>query len=119
MTMATAQIVRDYFAALARKQGWEAFLAQDLAFTSHASPGRQISGKDAYLASTRRFFSMIASLEVTKLIVDGAQACALTRYELRPPAGPAFHSDVAEVFAVKDGKIASLDIYFDGTPFPK
>lgn len=117
--METAQIVRDYLAALGRGQGWESFLAQDLAFTSHASAGKRLSGKDAYLASTQRFFSMIASLEVTRLIVDGTQACALTRYELRPPAGPAFHSEVAEVFTVRDGKIAALGIWFDSAPFPK
>jgi hypothetical protein len=28
-------------------------------------------------------------------------------------------SDVAEVFQVRDGKIAALDIYFDAAPFPK
>lgn len=117
--MATAQIVRDYFAALGRKRGWEAFLAEDFAFTSHTSPNRRLSGREAYLASTQRFFSMVSSLELGNLIVEGANACALTRYELRPPAGPAFHSDVAEVFVVKDGRIASLDIYFDSAPFPK
>jgi ketosteroid isomerase-like protein len=117
--MSTAQIVRDYFAALGGRQGWESFLAEDLAFTSHAGPGRRVSGKEPYLASKRRFFSMISSLEVRNVIVEGTQACALTRYELRSPAGPAFHSDVAEVFTVRDGKIASLDIYFDSAPFPK
>ena len=47
------------------------------------------------------------------------EACALTRYQLQPPAGPVFGSDVAEVFGVRDGKISSLDIYFDSSPFPK
>ena len=117
--MATAQLIRDYFAALGRKQGWEAFLADDLVFTSHASPGRQVSGKEAYLAATRRFFSLIAAVEIRDLIVDGAKACALTRYELQPPGGRPFQSDVAEVFVVRDGRIASLDIYFDSAPYPK
>lgn len=117
--MATAEVVRDYFAALSRKQGWEAFLADDLAFTSHASPGRQVSGKDAYLAATRRFFSLISAVEVRDVIVEGAKACALTRYELQPPGGRAFQSDVAEVFVVRDGRIATLDIYFDSAPYPK
>ena len=43
----------------------------------------------------------------------------MTRYELQPPVGPAFGSDVAEVFAVHNGKIKSFDIYFDSSPFPK
>jgi len=33
--------------------------------------------------------------------------------------GFSFGSDVAEVFAVQDGKISSFDIYFDSSPFPK
>jgi ketosteroid isomerase-like protein len=117
--MATEQVVRDYLAALGRKQGWEAFLADDLAFTSHASSGRQVSGKEAYLAATRRFFSMISSVEVRDLIVEGAKACALTRYELQAPGGRPFQSEVAEVFGVRDGRIASLGIYFDTAPYPK
>lgn len=117
--MATARIVQDYFAALERKQGWESYLAEDFAFTSYASPNKRLSGRDAYLAATRRFFSMIASLEVKKILVDGDTACAQTRYKLQPPGGPAFQSDVAEIFGLRDGKIASLGIYFDSAPYPK
>ena len=62
---------------------------------------------------------MITALEVRDLMVEGDKACALTRYDLQPPRGPAFKSDVAEVFAVRDGKITSFDIYFDSSPFPK
>jgi ketosteroid isomerase-like protein len=62
---------------------------------------------------------MITVLEVKDLLIDGDKGCALTRYQLQPPAGPAFGSDVAEVFEVRDGKISSLDIYFDSSPFPK
>lgn len=59
------------------------------------------------------------ALEVRDLLVDGPKGCALTRYELQPPGGAAFHSDVGEVFQGRDGKITSFEIYFDGSPFPK
>ena len=62
---------------------------------------------------------MIAAFEVRDLLVGGEKVCALTRYELQPPQGSAFQSDVAEVFGVRDGKIVSFDIYFDSAPFPK
>jgi ketosteroid isomerase-like protein len=63
---------------------------------------------------------MIAGVELRSLIVEGEKACALTRYRLSPPKdAPAFTSDVAEVFSVRDDKIASFDIYFDSAPFPK
>jgi len=115
----TEAVVQGYFKALRQKDGWEAFLANELEFTSFASPNKRLSGKAAYLESTQRFFSMVSSVEVRSLIVDGATACALTRYALQPPRGAAFQSDVAEIFTVRDGKIDSFGIYFDTAPFPK
>jgi len=117
--MTTKETIQGYFGSLKHKNGWEAFLADDLVFTTFVSPIKQVNGRAAYLESTRRFYSTISSMEVRDLIVDGQRACALTRYQLQPPGRPAFQSDVAEVFGVQDGKIRSLDIYFDTTPFPK
>jgi ketosteroid isomerase-like protein len=88
-------------------------------FTSFTSPNKRVSGRAAYLEATKRFYGMIATLDVRELLIDGDKACALTRYELQPPGRPAFNSDVAEVFEVRDGKISSFDIYFDSSPFPK
>ena len=117
--MATQDTIEGYFNSLKQTKGWESFLADDLVFTSFTSPIKRVSGKAAYLESTKRFYATITALEVRDLLVDGDKACALTRYELQPPGGPAFGSDVAEVFGVQDGKIASFDIYFDSAPFPK
>jgi ketosteroid isomerase-like protein len=117
--MTTRDTIHGYFSSLKQKKGWESFLADDMTFTSFTSPNKRVSGRAAYLESTRRFYSMITAVEVRDLVVDGHKACALTRYDLQPPAGPAFRSDVAEVFGVRDGKISSFDIYFDSVPFPK
>jgi ketosteroid isomerase-like protein len=117
--MSTKEIVRHYFEELARKGNWESFLSDDLKFTSFTSPVKEVTGKAAYLESTRRFFSMIKSLEVRDLIIEGAKACVLTRYQLQAPAGSSFQSDVAELFTVANGKISALAIYFDTAPFPK
>jgi hypothetical protein len=63
---------------------------------------------------------MIVRVEVRDLMVDGQRACALTRYELRPPTGRAtFSSDVAEIFSVANDRIESLSIYFDTSPYPR
>jgi ketosteroid isomerase-like protein len=117
--MTTKDTVQGYFGSLKQKSGWEAFLAEGMAFSSFTTPIKQVAGKSAYLSSTSRFFSMITAVEVKDLIVDGDKACALTRYQLQPPGGPAIESHVAEVFKVREGKIASLEIYFDSAPFPK
>jgi ketosteroid isomerase-like protein len=93
--------------------------ADDIIFTSFTSPVRQIVGRNTVIDGTKRFYSSIVSVEIKDLMVDGDKACAQTHYELRSPAGTTFGSDVAEVFTVKDGKIATFGIYFDTAPFPK
>jgi ketosteroid isomerase-like protein len=117
--MTTRETIQAYFSGLAQKKDWESFLSDDMTFTSFTSPVKRVNGRTAFLESTKRFYSMITAVEVNALIVDGDQACALTGYALEPPVGPPFHSDVAEVFRVRDGKITSFDIYFDTAPFPK
>ncbi|HKV52053.1 MAG TPA: nuclear transport factor 2 family protein [Gemmatimonadaceae bacterium] len=117
--MTTRDTVTAYFDGLRQKGDWASTLANDITFTSFTSPVRQIAGKDVFLQTTKRFYSMIVSVEVRGLVVDGARACALTRYELEPPGGTRFASDVAEVFVIENGKIKSFDIYFDSAPYPK
>ena len=117
--MTTRDTIRGYFDALEQKGAWSAFLADGMRFTSFTTPIKRVTGKGTYLEATKRFFSMIQSLEVKGVVVEGERACALTRYELQLPGGAVFESHVAEVFEVRDGKIQSLDIYFDSAPFPK
>jgi ketosteroid isomerase-like protein len=117
--MTTRETINGYFSNLRQQQGWESFLSDDISFTSFTAPIKRVSGRTAYLESTKRFYSMITAVEVRDLMVDGDRACALTRYDLQLPGRPAFASDVAEVFRVRDGKITSFDIYFDSAPFPK
>lgn len=115
----TREVIRGYFAALEKRDGWQSFLADDLLFTSFTSPVKEVHGKDAYLEATKRFYAGVASLAVRDLMVDGEKAIALTRYELQRPGVEPFRSDVAEVFTVRGGRIASFGIYFDTAPFPK
>ena len=115
----TREVIQGYFDSLKLNRGWDAFLADEMQFTSFTSPVKRVTGRGAYLEATRRFYSMIKSVDVRSLIVDGQKACVLTHYQLQPPAGPAFESDVAEVFEVRGDKITSFDIYFDTATFPK
>ena len=117
--MTTRDTIQGYFHGLEQQKGWEAFLSDEMTFTSYTSPIRQLTGRSAFLEGTRRFYSMIKALEVKGVVVDGERACALTRYELQPPGGPVFESHVAEIFELREGKIQSLDIYFDSASFPK
>lgn len=117
--MKTKDTIQAYFNALTDKKNWQSFLADDMAFASFGTPLKQLVGRDAYVESTKRFFSLIKRVQVKDILVDGDRACALTLYDLQPPGGPVFESNVAEIFTVRDGKITSLSIYFDSAPFPK
>ena len=46
---------------------------------------RQISGREAFLQGTSRFYGMIVDAQVIDVIVSGEKACARTRYRLQPP----------------------------------
>jgi ketosteroid isomerase-like protein len=112
--------IEQYFEKLSAKRGWESMLADDMSFTSFAVPNRHVKGKEVFLQATSRFYGMIRSLELRQLLVDGDRVVALTRYQLQPPGGAAaFTSDVAEIFLVRDGRIATFDIYFDTAPYPR
>ena len=118
--MNTRSVVQGYFDALSRGDDWQAWLAEDIAFTSFTSPVKEVKGKAAYLEATQRFYGSVRKVRLRQLLVDGDRACAFTRYELQPSNGAStFKSDVAELFKVRNGKIQSFEIYFDSAPFPK
>jgi ketosteroid isomerase-like protein len=117
--MNTRETIEAYFSSLRRNDGWQNYFSDDLAFASFVSPVKHVNGRAAFLEATKGFYHMIASLDLRTLIVESDRACATTRYRLQPPSAPAFESDVAEVFIVRDGRIASLEIYFDPTPYPR
>lgn len=117
--MSTQETIEAYFEDLKTKGRWADHFAEGMAFISHGTPAKAVSGRDAFVASTRGFYRMIRGFEVRRLLVDGPRACALTRYRLEPPTGEPFESDVAEVFSVADGRIDSLAIYFDSAPYPE
>lgn len=117
--MSTKETIQGYFSMLKEKRAWDSYLADNMTFTGFVVPVKQVTGKGAYVESTKRFFSMIVTVDVKDMIIEGSKACVLTRYELQPPRGGTFSSDIAEVFTVRDGKIDSLAIYFDSSPFPK
>jgi ketosteroid isomerase-like protein len=53
------------------------------------------------------------------MIVENENACAIASYDFLSPQGNELNLDVAEIWDVKDGKLASLTIYFDIAEFRK
>jgi ketosteroid isomerase-like protein len=112
--MGTKEIVQGYFDGIAKKNGWETFISEEMSYTLPASSG---SGKAAYVGATSRFLRVVDTAKVTRLIIEGDNACAIVRYELLSPKGNRLSADIAEILSVKNGKIASSAIFFDTAAF--
>jgi ketosteroid isomerase-like protein len=118
--MTTRETIERYYAALRQNGAWQDLLSDEIHFTSFTSPVRELHGREAFLPGTKRFYGSIESFEVRDIITEGDRAIARTRYMIGAPGDrPGFSSDVAEVFTVRDAKIASFGIYFDTAPYPK
>lgn len=51
--MTTRDTIENYFRALSAEGNWQAFLADGITFTSHGNPRKEVTGRGAYVESTR------------------------------------------------------------------
>jgi len=58
-------------------------------------------------------------MRVKEMIVDGYRACVIGNYDYQFPNGNKVNGNVAEIWTVKDGKLASLTIFFDTLTFDR
>ena len=110
--MTTQALIDTYYDGLARRAGWEEAIADDFAFTA-ANPGNDTRGKAAYTEVIRQFSRMFETVAVKQAIVNGETACVIATYGAVSPSGKKTTFDVAEIWAAKNGRLASLAIYFD------
>jgi ketosteroid isomerase-like protein len=115
--MQTADAIKMYYKSLNQKDNtWQDLWSADGIF-SDAANVLHAEGKEAVIQSFTPFLKGVASVEVAKLLVDGNSACAIARYVYRNAKGETMNQDVAEVWEVKDAKLAKLTIYFDLTKY--
>ncbi|MGN6510894.1 MAG: nuclear transport factor 2 family protein [Chitinophaga sp.] len=116
----TRQLLDMYYKGFARKQGWEHTIADDFEFTggdmANAAP---LTGKAAYIAVIDRFSRTFTDMRVKTMIVEGDRAYVTGNYDFAFPNGERINGDVAEVWQVKNGKLAALTIFFDTLTFSR
>jgi ketosteroid isomerase-like protein len=110
----TKETVLKYYDGVARKEGWQQLVSDDIAYMS---PAFNANTKTAYIEAAAGFFKMVKELNVKELVTEGDKAFALVHYDLVSPKGKTGICDVAELFSVKDGKIASMAIFYDTAAF--
>ncbi|MEM0117995.1 MAG: nuclear transport factor 2 family protein [Conexivisphaerales archaeon] len=105
----------EYYRRLGSGEEWGSLLTED--FLLSGTVPKETRGRAAFVNAN--FFKMVKGVNVKELIVDGEKACALVNYDLISPRGKNFSSEVAEIWEVKEGKLASIEIFFDTEAFNK
>jgi len=117
--MSTADLVQSYYESLGRKDDrWQAMYTEDAAF-GDPSGALAAEGKAAVIQSFVPFLKSVEEVKVRQIITQDGRACAIAAYVYVNPKGERLAQDVAEVWDVRDGKLARLTIYFDLTAYRK
>ncbi|OLC29586.1 MAG: hypothetical protein AUH31_06505 [Armatimonadetes bacterium 13_1_40CM_64_14] len=111
--MSTRELVQSYYDSLDRKDDkWQNLYSTDAVF-SDASQTLNATGKTAVIQSFVPFLKGVEGVRVKQMIAEGERACAVVGYDYVNPKGQKMRQDVAEVWEIKDGRLAKLTIYFD------
>ena len=77
-------------------------------------PGNAVTGAAPYLAVLRRLGPVWRRSDVKKVFVDGNEVCVIYDFVTDTPAGAV---PIVEWLRVKDGQIASVNLFFDRVAF--
>ncbi len=116
--MSTKELLEIYYKGFAKKSGWESVIADDFEFVGGDMTKRKpIVGKQAYIEIIQRFGRLFQNMRVKEMFVKDNNAFVLAEYDYVFPNGKSISGDVAELWKVKDDKLAALTIYFDTLTF--
>jgi ketosteroid isomerase-like protein len=111
--MTTRSIIQRYYESLSKKDDkWKELWSEDAVFAD-ASQTLLAKGKEAVIQSFLPFLNGVAILKVSETLVDGEKACFIITYTYRNAKAETMDQDVAEVWEVRNNKLAKLIIYFD------
>ena len=107
-----AEIVEQYFDAWTSKDFDTArsLLRDDLSFSG---PIETLDNADALIESVKGLSQIVTGAERRGLVEQGDEVCVI--YDLHTAPIPT--ARVAEWYTVRDGKIASMQAFFDARPF--
>ncbi len=115
--MTTQDVIQSFYRSISNKDDqWKEFWSDDAVF-SDASQTLFAKGKDAVIQSFTPFIKGVVGLKVSEIIVEGEKACFIISYTYVNSKKENLNQDVAEVWKVRDGKLANLTIYFDLTVY--
>ena len=115
--MSTKELIQSYYNSLNRKDDrWQELYSDD-AFFADASQTLVAQGKEAVIQAFVPFLKGVVGLKVSQMIVEGERACFIISYTYVNRKNERLDQDVAEVWEVRNGKLAKQIIYFDLTAY--
>ena len=115
--MSTKELIQSYYNSLNRKDDrWQELYSDD-AFFADASQTLVAQGKEAVIQAFVPFLKGVVGLKVSQEIVEGERACFIISYTYANRKNERLDQDVAEVWEVRNGKLAKQIIYFDLTAY--
>jgi ketosteroid isomerase-like protein len=116
--MTTQELLEQYYAGFARKEGWESVLSDDFKFVGgDMTNPAPLVGKSEYVKVIERFSRLFTNMRVKDMLVADDRAFVLANYDYVFPKGQCINGDVVEIWKVKDGKLDALTIFFDTHTF--
>ena len=111
------EVIKSYYSSQSNKDDkWKDLWSDDAVF-SDASQTLLAKGKEAVIQSFTPFLKGVAALKISQMIVEGEKACFIISYTYVNQKNEEMDQDVAEVWEVRDGKLAKVTIYFDLTAY--
>jgi ketosteroid isomerase-like protein len=115
--MSTQDVINSFYNSVRSKDDrWQQLWAEDAVFAD-AARILDARGKEAVIKSFTPFIQGVAGLKVKDMILEGEKACFIISYTYVNAKQENMNQDVAEVWEVRDGKLAKLTIYFDLTAY--
>lgn len=107
----TNEITTAFYQAMFANQGWEDFLADQATYLGPLAS--LVEGKESVVAVTQQFLKNKYTGAVKSIISEGSSACVLTHYQIGHPDMALLEVDACEIIKVEDGKVVSMEAYFD------
>ncbi|HEY5745522.1 MAG TPA: nuclear transport factor 2 family protein [Chryseolinea sp.] len=118
--MTTKELLDSYYKGFAKKQGWEATIADDFKFIGgDMTKTEPIVGKQAYIDIIKRFSALFTDMRPKEIFTSEDGAFVLANYDYVFPNGKSINANVAELWSVKNGQLDALTIFFDTEGFQK
>ncbi|MEO5977310.1 MAG: nuclear transport factor 2 family protein [Chryseolinea sp.] len=112
------ELLETYYEGFAKKNGWGDVISEDFKFIGgDLTKAEPIVGKTNYYKVIERFSRVFETMRVKNMIIDGDEACVIGNYDFKFPNGTKINGNVAEIWKVKNGKLAALTIFFDTMTF--